>query len=1229
MNRIYKLKFDKRRNELVVVSEITAGVGKAKVTGRVEGGKASRRGVRAMALSLLSGMIMMANPVTAANLPTGGQIVAGSGSIQTPSGNQMNIIQNSQNMVANWNSFDIGKGNTVQFYQPNSSAVALNRVVGGGESKIMGNLKANGQVFLVNPNGVLFGKDASVSTSGFVASTRDIKNDDFMNRRYTFSGGQKAGAEIVNQGALTTNAGGYIVLAADKVSNSGTIRTPEGKTVLAAGERVTLQLDNGGLTSVQVSGDVVNALVENRGLISARNGQVYLTALGQDMLMNTVLNVSGVVEASGMHRQDGNIVLDGGDSGVVHLSGTLQADNVSGQGGKVVVQGQNILLDKGSSITATGSKGGGEVYIGGGWQGKDSSIRNADKVVMQDGARIDVSATQQGNGGTAVLWSESFTNFRGQISAKGGENGGNGGQVETSSHGNLQAFGSVRASAKKGKAGNWLLDPLDITIVNGADNAVTETNDTLSQPPHTQFTPTATGSQVSNTSINDELNNGTSVTVLTSSTTAGGNQNGNITVDADINKTNGTDATLTLLADGNITVNKNITSTAGKLNVNLAAANTSSTATITLGNNVNITTNGGDITAGTANASNSVTINVTGTTLNTSSGSQAGNITLNGSRVNVTNATITAGNFTLNATANGSNLNNVTLMATHDIILTGNSTNGTGLFLGGTNTLNATNGSISLTGNSTNGTGLFLGGNKNLSASNGNINLTGNSQTGVGLYLGERNSTNTLNATNGSINLNGVSVAKSAIEIRGNNTLTADNINLTGNSTKSFGIDAQDGANTLNATNGSINLTGNSTNGTGLQLNNGTNTLTATNGSISLTGHSDDNIGVSLSGSSSWDATNITITGSSSWNGSTGSEDVYVRRGIQLDGNLTFTGNVAINGTGEGGSGVALRTLVNLTFNNGTAIINGTSTGHSVNDIYTAGIGLHSYIGETDITNIILNNSNLTMNGHSQNAAGIGGWSDSDTKTKWNISGNGNVTINGSSVEMDGFRTISINATGLNGSVALFGKSTNGSGVKITKTEMSNVTISGSATGNGSGVDISGDNTLTNTTVNGNGTDGSGVNISGNLTSSGNSTVTGNASGNGNGVNISGNITDGVISGGATGNGSGVDISGDSILINTTVNGYSSGTASGVDISGNSTLTNTTVSGNGTDGSGVNISGNLTNSGNSTVTGNASGNGTGVDINGTVTGGDITGNASGNGNGVNISGNITDGVISG
>ncbi|HGD8301157.1 TPA: filamentous hemagglutinin N-terminal domain-containing protein, partial [Escherichia coli] len=879
MNRIYKLKFDKRRNELVVVSEITTGVGNAKATGSVEGEKSPRRGVRAMALSLLSGMMIMAHPAMSANLPTGGQIVAGSGSIQTPSGNQMNIHQSSQNMVANWNSFDIGKGNTVQFYQPDSSAVALNRVVGGGESQIMGNLKANGQVFLVNPNGVLFGKEASVSTSGFVASTRDIKNDDFMNRRYTFSGGQKAGAEIVNQGALTTNAGGYIVLTADRVSNSGTIRTPGGKTVLAASERVTLQLDNGGLMSVQVTGDVVNALVENRGLVSARDGQVYLTALGRDMLMNTVLNVSGVVEAGGMRRQDGNIVLDGGDSGVVHLSGTLQADNASGQGGKVVVQGKNILLDKGSSITATGGQGGGEVYVGGGWQGKDSNIRNADKVVMQDGARIDVSATQQGNGGTAVLWSDSYTNFHGQISAKGGETGGNGGQVETSSQGNLQAFGTVSASAKKGKAGNWLLDSADITIVNGSNDSNDSKTETTQSPPHTQFAPTAAGSAVSNTSINNRLNNGTSVTILTSHTAKDGAQKGNITVNAAINKSNGSDASLTLQAGGNITVNNSITSTEGKLNVNLSGARTSN-GSITISNNANITTNGGDITVGTTNTSNRVNISINNTTLNASNG----NIQLTGT-----------------GTDSGILFNGCNTLTASNITLTGSSTSGNAINLTGTATLNATN-NITLTGSSTSGNAINLKGNNTLTASN--ITLTGESTSGNAINLTDTTGTTTLNATNnitmqgtrvqikhsnitaGNFALN-ATVAGSEIS---NTTLTAtNNINLTaktnsassgvylkdaritstnGNITANGTATANgkathlDGNVTLNASNGRIKLTGNGHGSASGILFAGNNRLTASN--IALTGNSTSGNAINLTGTATLNATNdITLTGSS------------------------------------------------------------------------------------------------------------------------------------------------------------------------------------------------------------------------------------------------------------------------------------------------------------------------------------------------------------------------------
>lgn len=474
MNKIYKLKFDKRRNELVVVSEITAGMGKEKSTGHIAdlaalspfrkllGTLTPLAFLTGLVISLFPGMVL-ANP----DLPAGGQIVGGQGSIST-SGSQMTIHQQTQGMATNWHSFDIGKNNTVTFVQPDSSSVALNRVTGGSASQIMGTLNANGKVFLINPNGVLFGKGASVNTAGLVASTRNISTADFMQGNYILSGGG-GGAEIINQGSLTTTKGGFIVLAADRVSNQGTLTTPSGRTVLAAADTVTLQLDNGGLTSVRVNGSVVNALAENRGLISATNGQVFLTAQGRDMLLKTVVNNSGTIEAGGLESRGGEIVLNGGDSGVVSQSGRLLAGSRGGRGGKITLEGQNIHLADNSLASATGSTGGGEVRVGGGWQGKDSRIRNASKVVMDKNATVDVSATERGDGGTAVLWSDDYTNFRGTILAQGGAQSGNGGRVETSSHNNLQAFGAVDASASSpaGRGGEWLLDPTDVTIVAG------------------------------------------------------------------------------------------------------------------------------------------------------------------------------------------------------------------------------------------------------------------------------------------------------------------------------------------------------------------------------------------------------------------------------------------------------------------------------------------------------------------------------------------------------------------------------------------------------------------------------------------------------------------------------------------------------------------------------------------------------------------------------------------
>ncbi|KAF6590645.1 filamentous hemagglutinin N-terminal domain-containing protein, partial [Cronobacter sp. EKM101R] len=1233
MNRIYKLKFDKRRNELVVVSEITAGVGKAKATGCVDVAERARRGVRSMALSMLTVMIMMVHPVTAANLPTGGQIVAGSGSIQTPSGNQMDIHQNSQDMVANWHSFDIGKGSTVQFYQPNSSATALNRVVGGGESQIMGNLKANGQVFLVNPNGVLFGKGASVSTSGFVATTRDIENDDFINHRYTFSGEQKAGAAIVNQGALTTTPGGYIVLAADKVSNNGTIRTPSGKAVLAATDRVTLQLDNGGLTSVQVTGDVVNALVENRGLVSASDGQVYLTAHGRDMMMNTVLNVSGVVEAGGMRRQDGNIVLDGGESGVVNLSGSLQADNMSGKGGKVVVQGQNLLLGKGSSITATGGQGGGDVYIGGGWQGKDVSIRNADKVVMQDGSRIDVSATQQGNGGTAVLWSESLTNFHGQISAKGGDKGGNGGQVETSSLGNLQVFGAVSASAGKGKAGNWLLDPLDITIVNGSSTSVSENTDTSGL---FEVTPEASGSQVSNTSISNELNNGTSVTILTQSQTAGGNQSGNITVNADISKNGGGDASLTLKANGNITIQShNITSTVGKLNISLLGAGSNS-AMVHL-NGSTLQSNGGDITVGrmAGGEANALTVKVFNSTLNTSasSGNDRGNITISAWNPDVNLSESAFVNTVRNA---GSllSLDGCSSFSGGIITLAGTQSGGNSRHLPvwvNNSTLSAT-GNITLTGNNTNAPNvawLELRGTTTLTSESGNISIS-NSADNKGVLL---NGTVTLNASNGSITLNG---SGGGVSILGNGNIlnAAENISLTGvsNISSNPGVALQNTS--LVSTNGSINVSGTGkvpTNGVVVSNAN----LSAANGSVTINGTAERTMsayfgyeGVALSRVNNISARNIAVNGR--YTGTEKPDSFALGKGIFFDNTTTsFTGETILNGTAEYGNGMAVALNTTLVFNNGTVDIHAKSNiTQELVDYYsrqdpgtyrTDHLSAFNFLNNGETTGrlyMVLNNTNLTFDADGGKGNGIGGAF--NVANSWiTINGTGNANINGSSSgNLHGISQIKMDTSGVNGTVNLNGTSQNGSGVVLVSSKLTNTNItgsslsgrgagvnfwgssalnnttvsgssvdgtgvslcgtviggqiSGSATGSGTGVNLWGTGVLNNTTVSGSSVDGAGVNISGKLTSTGNSAVSGNATGSGTGVSLSGNITDGNISGSATGSGTGVNIR------------------------GNSALNNTTVSGSGVDGAGVDISGKLTSTGNSAVSGNATGSGTGV-----------------------------------
>ncbi|EAV0977669.1 filamentous hemagglutinin N-terminal domain-containing protein, partial [Salmonella enterica] len=968
MNKIYKLKFDKRRNELVVVSEITVGMGKEKSTGHLADLTALSPFRKLLGtltpLAFLTGLVISLFPgmSLAAGLPTGGQVVGGQGSIST-SGNQMTIHQQTQNMATNWQSFNIGKNNTVQFVQPDSSSVALNRVTGASGSQIMGTLKANGQVFILNPNGVLFGKDARVNVAGLVASTKNINTADFMKGQYTLSGEGNPGAQVINQGSLTTTKGGYIVLAGERVSNSGSVSAPSGKVMLAAGKTVTLQLDNGGLTSVSVDGSVVNALVENRGLISATDGRVYLTAKGQNMLLNTVVNNSGTVEAKGLASRGGEIVLDGGDSGVVSQSGQLLADSQTGQGGKITLEGQNIHLAANSLTSTTGKTGGGEVFVGGGWQGKDSRIKNASKVVMDKAATVDVSATDTGDGGTAVLWSDDYTNFRGTILARGGAQSGNGGQVETSSHNNLQAFGAVDASAQSGHGGDWLLDPTDVTIVSAGDDItdntnITETGKGTAQSLDTDtdhiFSPSASGAQILNTSIENQLNNGTNVTVRTSGTDTEG-ESGNITVNANITKSVGDGtASLTLLADNNISTanHTSIGAESGKLNLNLLAGNMTNNASISLGRDINISLNGGDFLADAGNADNDISL-----TYKNNGKIDAGNVTLNVSRglSGYAYSVIAANDLMINGPVSGSTGWGVTLNFSAGGLLTMNSTGG--ISLSATDTANG-GGKVVISGNKgvrlDTSTGDILlkaasveTNSVTLNSSAGAVNVTaqgGDFLLGAGNISAQTDIT--LNAS-GKADLNGGTLNSTAgnISVSAVSTTSADGISLSDNGS-------------VSAANGTVTLQGSSATGVGVKVYNAT--LNAS--SLAVNGSSQSGNGFSLTnvtlGSSLSDLTNVTLSSAGSGAGATNILDSSVVTASNRDTlmNMIIGGMTTVDMCGtaiyENGTQAWVKDYGNASAPNNGWIFSNTTVNAASADL--KGVGFNH-------SNLTINNGNLNI----------------------------------------------------------------------------------------------------------------------------------------------------------------------------------------------------------------------------------------------------------------------------
>jgi len=410
--------------------------------------------------------------------PEGGKVVAGSAAIVQATPKKLEVRQSTDKAIVDWRSFGIGRDETVAFVQPSAGSVTLNRVTGSDPSAIFGTLTANGTVMLVNPNGIVFGQGARVDVGGLVATTANIRNDDFLAGRYDFrEASPNAAASVVNRGDITVREAGLAALVAPGVENSGVIRARLGRVALAGAQTFTLDFHGDGLLSfgagsavtavpVGPDGQPLGALVVNSGEIAAAGGTVELTARAVQGVLDTVVNTDGIVAATSVSAKGGRIVLSGG-GGSVAVGGTLDASGrgAGETGGSIVADAAAVDVAAGARLDASGHAGGGSIAVGS--DGTADGAWAAERATVGAGAVLAADALERGDGGRITVLSDKRTVFAGAISARGGAAGGDGGFAEVSSHKGVALQGSVDLRAPKGRTGTFLLDPDTLRIVAG------------------------------------------------------------------------------------------------------------------------------------------------------------------------------------------------------------------------------------------------------------------------------------------------------------------------------------------------------------------------------------------------------------------------------------------------------------------------------------------------------------------------------------------------------------------------------------------------------------------------------------------------------------------------------------------------------------------------------------------------------------------------------------------
>jgi filamentous hemagglutinin family protein len=714
------------------------------------------------------------------------QVVSGSATA-TSQGNQT-IIENSPQAILHWDHFSIPQGDHLHFAQMNAASKVLNRVTGNQFSALLGTLTSNGQVYLINPQGILVGPNAFIQTAGFIASTADISNADFINGKdllFKLPGSGK----IVNQGMIQC-AEGNIFLIAKEISNEGIC---EGKFIgMGSGTEVLIQPEGDQRVYIRLE-SLDSGEISNTGTLQALAVELQSTSP-----YDKAIRMGGKTETLSLHQQGGKILLSATYGGV-SIDGTLAAPS-----GEIQVLGKEIVLEATSLIDTSGPSGG-KISIGGGSRGQDPSLFNADNVYVAQGAAINADGLSS-DAGSVIIWGNEVTDFNGHINARALGTTGNGGFAEISALAGIRVNDHPDLRAAHGIDGHLLIDPGSVTVQSGPNTA----------PP------------VSMDLFNDGWINGqlalSSLTIDTANSTNGGTQN--LSVNNNVAISWSTDNTLSLIAGANFTLftgTATITNTAaGSINIygnsNGTVIGTSTFSFV----NGNISFFGRNTpTGGTGITCFGPTVTASGT----------GNISLQG----IGQGGIAFGNGTIVT----SNQGNITLLGENIASAAG--------FNGvqpNVSTLSSSGtGNISLIGTSGTGVSSHAGVDlfqTTISVTNGNLSIRGNTQIGDNGVLA--NSPTITSTGTGNISISGTTLAPATIPTALGTFLTAGtNINSTG--TGSIAIVGTSPGNTglmsqgavafpvmVHAINGNIALAGSGS--LGISLINSTQIFTTGSGSI-------------------------------------------------------------------------------------------------------------------------------------------------------------------------------------------------------------------------------------------------------------------------------------------------------------------------------------------------------------------------------------------------------------